>query len=73
MRHDDDRLHPQRPRRISYALRMIAAGVGDDSALAVFFREGGDLVVGSAKFEGADGLLVFGLEEEAARLPIPSD
>ena len=29
-------------------------------------REGRDLVVGSAEFEGADGLLVFGLEEEAA-------
>ena len=44
---------------------MVAAGVGDHSALAVFFREGGDFVVSSAKFESADGLLVFGLEEEA--------
>ena len=47
---------------------MVAAGVGDDAALAVFFRERGDLVVGSAQFEGADGLLVFGLEVESARV-----
>ena len=47
-------------------LGVIAAGVGDDAALSFCLREGGDLVVGSAEFEGADGLLVFGLEVEAA-------
>ncbi len=66
LRHDDNGLHAQRPRRIRHALRVVAAGVGDDTALAVFLRERGDLVVGAAKFESADGLLVFGLEEEAA-------
>jgi len=45
---------------------VIAAGVGDDSALAVCVGEGSDFVVGSTKFEGADGLLVFGFEVEAA-------
>ncbi len=65
VRHHDDGLHAQRPRRVGHALRVVAAGVGDHSALAVFFRQRGDLVVSSAKFESADGLLVFGLEEKA--------
>jgi hypothetical protein len=34
--------------------------------LAVWRRECGDLVVSAAKFESADGLLVFGLEVESA-------
>jgi hypothetical protein len=50
---------------ISDTLGVIAAGVGDNAALALVIREGSDFVVGSAEFEGADGLLVFGLEEEA--------
>ena len=43
---------------------MVAAGVGDDSPLALGVGQGGDFVVGSAEFEGTDGLLVFGLEVE---------
>ncbi len=56
----------QGARRVGHALRVVAARVGNDSALAVFFRERGDLVVGAAELEGADGLLIFGLEEETA-------
>jgi hypothetical protein len=44
---------------------VIAAGVRDDAALALRLGKGSDLVVGSAQFEGADGLLVFGLEEQS--------
>ena len=47
-------------------MRVIAAGVGDDAAFAVGFREGSDFVVSSAEFKGADGLLIFGFEEKAA-------
>ena len=64
--HDDDRFHAQRASGVGYALRVVAAGVGDDAALAVDFRKRGDLVVGSAEFESADGLLVFGFEKEPA-------
>jgi hypothetical protein len=45
---------------------VIAAGIRDDAAAAVFFAQGNDLVVGSAQLEGADGLQVFELEEELA-------
>ena len=51
-------------------LGVVAAGVGDHSTLTIFFREGGDFVVGAAEFKGADGLLVFRLEQEAARIGI---
>jgi hypothetical protein len=44
---------------------VVAAGVGDDPAFALVWRQGSDLVVGSAELEGSDGLLVFGLEVEA--------
>jgi hypothetical protein len=45
---------------------VVAAGIGNYAALFFVVRKGGDFVVGSAEFEGADRLLVFGLEEEAA-------
>src|SRR5215831_2531516 len=45
---------------------MIAAGVGDDAAVAFLVCERGDFVIGSAEFEGADGLLVFRFEKQAA-------
>ncbi len=64
--HDDDGFHAEGAGGVGDALRVIAAGVGDDAALSFFFGEGCDLVIGSAQFEGADGLLVFGLQEEAA-------
>jgi hypothetical protein len=64
--HDDNRLHAERAGGVGYSLRVIAAGVGDDAAFAVGFREGSDFVVGSAEFKGADGLLIFGFEEKAA-------
>jgi hypothetical protein len=41
-------------------LSVVAAGVGDHAAGAVFFRQGGDLVVGAPEFEGSDWLLIFG-------------
>src|SRR5208283_2801432 len=47
-------------------LRVIAAGVGDDTASAVLIGKRSDLVIRSAQFESADGLLVFRFEEEAA-------
>ena len=65
-RHHDDGFDVQSPRGVGDALSVIAAGIGDDAAAALFFRQGSDFVVGSAQFEGADGLLVFGLEKEAA-------
>jgi hypothetical protein len=47
---------------------MISTGIGNDSSLALFGREGSDFVIRSAQFEGADRLLVFGLQKEAARI-----
>jgi hypothetical protein len=47
-------------------LSVIAAGIRDDAAAAVFFAQGSDLVVCAAQFESADGLQVFELEEELA-------
>ena len=58
-RHDNDGLHSKRPRRISHALPMISAGIGDDSAAAFLFAQGSDLVIRAAQFESADGLQVF--------------
>ncbi len=43
---------------------MVAAGIADDATAALVVREGRDLVVGAAQFEGADGLKVLGLEVE---------
>jgi hypothetical protein len=43
---------------------VIAAGVGNHSATALFGGERRDLVIGAAQFEGADGLLVFELQVE---------
>jgi hypothetical protein len=47
---------------------MIAARIGDDSAAAFFICQRSDLVVGAAQFEGADGLKVFELKAELARI-----
>jgi hypothetical protein len=55
---------------VSDALCVIAAGVRDDSALSLLIREGCDFVMGSTQFEGADRLLVFGLEQEPARIGV---
>ena len=66
MGHDDDRFHFEGASGVGNSLGVIAAGVGDDAALALVLGEGGDFVVGSAEFEGADRLLVFGLEVKAA-------
>ena len=38
-RHHDDGLHPKRPRRIGHALPVIAAGIGNDAAAAVFLAQ----------------------------------
>lgn len=45
---------------------MIAARVRNNSLLALFDRERGDLVVGPAQFERSDWLLAFQLEIELA-------
>src|SRR5438105_12396990 len=63
---DDGGLDPDSARRISDSLRVIAAGVGDDSATALGLTQRSDLVVGAAQFERADRLETFGLEIEFA-------
>jgi hypothetical protein len=45
---------------------VIAAGIRDDSAAALFVAKRRDLVVSAAQFESANGLQVFELEEELA-------
>ena len=45
---------------------MIAAGIGDDAAAALFFGKGRDLVVCAAQLERADGLQIFRLEVKLA-------
>jgi hypothetical protein len=45
---------------------MIAAGIGDHAAPAFFLSKRRNLVVCPSEFEGADRLLVLGLEEEPA-------
>jgi hypothetical protein len=45
---------------------VIAAGIGDHSALAFVVAQRGDLVVGSTELKGTDRLQVFKLEEEPA-------
>ena len=66
--HHDYRFHLERSRRVGDALGVIAAGIGDNAALALGLGEGSDLVISSAKLEGADGLFVLGLEKETARV-----
>jgi hypothetical protein len=43
---------------------MVAAGVGDYSAIALLLGQRCDFVVGTTKFESSDGLLVFRLQVE---------
>src|SRR6202158_6256302 len=64
--HDDDGLHAERPRRVGHSLRMIAAGIGNNSAAALFLAKRCDLVISATQFESADGLKVFELEEKLA-------
>jgi hypothetical protein len=45
---------------------MIAAGIRDHAASAFFLCKRRNLVVCPSEFEGADRLLVLGLEEETA-------
>jgi hypothetical protein len=45
---------------------VIATGVGDDSAVPVFFGERSYLVVSAAQLERADGLKIFRLEVKLA-------
>ena len=61
------RLHAEGAGRVGDALRVIAAGVGDDAATALVVGERADLVVGAAQLEGADRLQAFRLEKELAR------
>src|SRR5207248_5487139 len=63
---DDGGLDPDGARRIGDPLRVIATGVGNDSALALDFTQRSDFVVGAAQFERADRLETFGFEIEFA-------
>src|SRR5439155_18730533 len=63
---DDGGLDPDSARRISDPLRVVATGVGNDSATALGFTQRSDLVVGAAQFERADRLETFGFEVEFA-------
>ncbi len=65
--HDDDGLGAERAGGVGDALGVVAGGVGDDAAaegLGVTLLEGGDLVVGAAKLERADGLGGFVFQED---------
>ena len=53
-----------RARREGHTLRMIAARIGNDSALPFLFGERRKLVVGPPQLEGPDRLLIFGLKVE---------
>src|SRR5438552_17854284 len=66
VRDDDGGLDPNSARRISDPLRVIATGVGDDSAAALGFTQRSDFVVGAAQFERPDGLETFGFTREFA-------
>ena len=68
VRHDDDGFCFQCPRGIRDPLGVVAAGIGNYAALAFVFGQGSDLVVGSAQFERADGLLVFRLQQKPSRV-----
>src|SRR5437868_665002 len=64
-RHYYGRLGAQRASGVSHALRMIAAGIGDHAAAALFLGERGDLVVSAAQLERADRLKVLQLQVKA--------
>src|SRR5207244_3418761 len=66
VRDDDGGLAPDSARRLSAPLRVIATGVGNDSATALGFTQRSDFVVGAAQFERADRLETFGFEVEFA-------
>jgi len=63
-RHDDDGFRVQRPCGISHSLRMVATGVSDHAPSPLLFRQRGDLVIGPAKLERADGLKIFELQKQ---------
>ena len=64
--HYDHCFQPQCPRGISHALRVIAAGVGNDTPTAFVLGKGRNLVVCAAQLERAYGLQIFCLEIEPA-------
>ncbi len=70
--HHDDGFSPHRTGRIGHALRMVAAGVGDDAATDLLRRELQNLVGGAANLEGSDGLQAFGLEPDLFFCPGPA-
>jgi hypothetical protein len=49
---------------------MVAAGISDDAARALFFGQGCDLVVSAAQLECADGLQIFRLEVKSVAVPL---
>src|ERR1700690_959553 len=66
VRHYDDSLRAQRPRRISDPLPMITAGISNHAAASILRGKRRDFVVCPAQLKGTDGLQVFGLEIEFA-------
>ena len=68
VRHHDDRFRFQRARSVGDTLRVISARIGDYAAIPFFVRQRSDLVVSATELEGADGLLVLGLQEKTSRV-----
>jgi hypothetical protein len=64
--------YAESPGSISDALAVVAAGVSDDSTIALMLSERRDFVVGSPKFESSDGLLVFRLQVESSLVIDPT-
>src|ERR1700677_120007 len=64
--HYDHGFDPERSSSVGHALGVVAAGIGNHAAAQRFSGKGSNFVVGSAKFEGTDRLLVFGFEKQAA-------
>ena len=62
VRHHDDGLRPQRPRRIGHTLRVVAARVRNHSAPQSLRRQLRDHVVGSAQLEASNRLLALRLD-----------
>src|SRR5205807_3208082 len=63
--HDDDRFGMQRAGGISYALRVVPAGIRNYSPRPLLRRERSNFVVRAPQLERADGLEVFELYEKA--------
>ncbi len=69
VRHDDDGFRLQGAGGVGDTLRMVTAGITDDAARAFRVGERGDLVVGAAQLERADGLLALELQVDVRRGP----